>query len=99
MSMLGAGSPYRDTYWFWSDQYEFNLQYVGYHTEWDELIVRGSLEDRSFLAFYIKDGRVLAAVGIGRGEEVQRCAAIIEAGAPVDTEKLSDEGVDLPVPV
>ena len=99
MSMLGAGSPYRDTYWFWSDQYEFNLQYVGYHTEWDELIVRGSLEDRSFLAFYIKDSRVLAAVGIGRGEEVQRCAAMIEAGAPVDTEKLSDEGVDLPVPV
>ena len=99
MSMLGAGSPYRDIYWFWSDQYEFNLQYVGYHTEWDDLVVRGSLEDRSFLAFYIKDGRVLAAVGIGRGQEVQRCAAMIEAGGPVDTEKLSDEAVDLPVPV
>jgi 3-phenylpropionate/trans-cinnamate dioxygenase ferredoxin reductase subunit len=99
ISMLGKGSPYRDVYWFWSDQYEINLQYAGYHTEWDELVVRGSLEDRSFLAFYVKDGRVLATVGIGRGDDVQRCMPLIEAGAPVDPDKLSDEGVDLPVPV
>lgn len=98
LSMLGKGSPYRDTYWFWSDQYEANLQYVGYHTEWDTLVVRGALEDRNFLAFYVKDGRVLATVGIGRGEEVQRCATLIEARAPVDPGKLSDERVDLPVP-
>jgi 3-phenylpropionate/trans-cinnamate dioxygenase ferredoxin reductase subunit len=99
LSMLGKGSPYRDVYWFWSDQYELNLQYVGHHTEWDELIVRGSLEDRSFLAFYVKDARVLATVGVGRGEEVQRCIPLIEAGAPVEADKLSDEGVDLPIPV
>ena len=99
VSMLGKGSPYRAVYWFWSDQYEVNLQYAGYHTEWDELVVRGSLEARNFLAFYVKEGRVLAAVGIGRGEEVQRCMPLIEAGAPVDPDKLSDEAVDLPVPV
>ncbi|MGH2555772.1 MAG: FAD-dependent oxidoreductase [Actinomycetota bacterium] len=97
-SMMGKKSPYRDTYWFWSDQYESNLQYVGYHTEWDTLVVRGSLEARNFLAFYVKEGRVLATVGIGRGEEVQRCAGLIEAGAPVDPTKLSDERVDIPVP-
>ncbi len=99
LSMLGKGSPYRDVYWFWSDQYEVNLQYAGYHTEWDELVVRGSLEDRSFLAFYVRDGRVLATVGIGRGEDVQRCMSLIEASAQVDPDKLSDEAVDLPVPV
>src|SRR6266536_2975004 len=99
LNILGNGSPYRAVYWFWSDQYEFNLQYAGYHTEWDGLVVRGSLEDRNFLAFYVKDGRVLADVGIGRGEEVQRCMPLIEAGAPVDPDKLSDEAVVLPVPV
>jgi len=99
LSMLGKGSPYREVYWFWSDQYEVNLQYAGYHTEWDELVVRGSLEDRSFLAFYVKDGRILATVGIGRGDDVQRCMSLIEAGAQVDPDKLSDEAVDLPVPV
>jgi 3-phenylpropionate/trans-cinnamate dioxygenase ferredoxin reductase subunit len=97
-SMMGKESTYRDTYWFWSDQYESNLQYVGYHTEWDMLVVRGSLEARNFLAFYVKEGRVLATVGIGRGEEVQRCAPLIRAGAPVDPSKLSDERVDIPVP-
>jgi 3-phenylpropionate/trans-cinnamate dioxygenase ferredoxin reductase subunit len=99
LSMLGKGAPYRDVYWFWSDQYELNLQYVGYHTEWDDLVVRGSLEDRSFVAFYVRDGRVMAAVGIGRGDEVQRSAALIEAGAPVETDKLSNEAIDLPIPV
>jgi 3-phenylpropionate/trans-cinnamate dioxygenase ferredoxin reductase subunit len=97
--MLGKGSPYRDTYWFWSDQYEMNLQYVGYATEWDELVVRGSLLDRSFVAFFVKDGRVLGAVGVGRGDEVQRSAALIEAGSSVDAEKLRDESIDLPIPV
>jgi 3-phenylpropionate/trans-cinnamate dioxygenase ferredoxin reductase subunit len=99
LSMLGKASPYREVYWFWSDQYEMNLQYTGYHTEWDELIIRGSIEDRNFLAFYIKEGRVLATVGVGRGEDVQRTASLIEAGAPVDPEKLRDEDVDLPLPV
>jgi 3-phenylpropionate/trans-cinnamate dioxygenase ferredoxin reductase subunit len=99
LSMLGKASPYREVYWFWSDQYELNLQYSGYHTEWDELVVRGSLEDRNFLAFYIKEGRVLATVGAGRGEDVQRSASLIEAGGPVDADKLRDEDVDLPIPV
>jgi 3-phenylpropionate/trans-cinnamate dioxygenase ferredoxin reductase component len=99
MSMLGKASPYREVYWFWSDQYELNLQYTGYHTEWDELVVRGSIEDRNFLAFYIKEGRVLATVGVGRGDDVQRSASLIEAGALVDPEKLRDEDVDLPIPV
>ena len=36
-NMLGENEPYDEIPWFWSDQYEHNLQYAGYHTEWDEL--------------------------------------------------------------
>ena len=42
-SMIGAGQPYDAIHWFWSDQYETNLQYAGFHHEWDRLVVRGSL--------------------------------------------------------
>src|SRR3712207_767269 len=46
-SMLGKGDPYEEIPWFWSNQYDANLQYAGFHTEWDELVVRGSMDERS----------------------------------------------------
>src|SRR5215213_4560071 len=94
-SMLGKGDRYEEIPWFWSDQYDANLQYAGYHTEWDELVVRGSMEERNFVAFYRKDERVLAAVAVNRGKELRRSMRLIDAQRPVDTTKLRDPDVDL----
>jgi 3-phenylpropionate/trans-cinnamate dioxygenase ferredoxin reductase subunit len=94
-SMLSKGEPYDEVPWFWSDQYDFNLQYAGFHTEWDELVVRGSMEERNFVAFYRKDGRVLAAVAGNRGRDLRRSMALIKAQHPVDATKLRDPDVDL----
>ena len=94
-SMLGDGGPYEEVPWFWSDQYEHNLQYAGFHTEWDELVVRGSLEERSFVAFYRKDGRVLAAVAIGRGRDLRRSVPLIKAQEQVEAAMLRDPDIDL----
>jgi 3-phenylpropionate/trans-cinnamate dioxygenase ferredoxin reductase subunit len=94
-SMLGKGDPYEEIPWFWSDQYDANLQYAGYHTEWDELVVRGSMEERNFVAFYRKGGRVLAAVAVNRGRDLRRSMQLIKAQRPVDTTKLRDPDVDL----
>jgi 3-phenylpropionate/trans-cinnamate dioxygenase ferredoxin reductase subunit len=93
--MLGSAEPFADPHWFWSDQYDHELQVVGSPVESDELVVRGRLEDRSFLGFYLKDGRVRAAVGLDRGREVRRASALIAAAAPVDPAALRDEDVDL----
>ena len=94
-SMLGKESPYDVVPWFWSDQYEYNLQYAGFATEWDQLVVRGSLEQRDFVAFYLERGRLLASVGIDRGRDVARSAALIKARAPVVAAHLADDGIDL----
>ena len=94
-SMIGKGEPYDEVPWFWSDQYDYNLQYAGYHTEWDELVVRGSMEARNFVAFYRKGGRVLAAVAVNRGRDLRRSMRLIKAQRPVDTTKLRDPDVDL----
>lgn len=94
-SMLGKDEPYDEVPWFWSDQYDFNLQYAGFHTEWDELIVRGSMEERDFVAFYRKDGRVLAAVAANRGRDLRRSMRLLKAQRPVDATKLQDLDVDL----
>lgn len=94
-SMLGKGEPYDEVPWFWSDQYDFNLQYAGFHTEWDDLVVRGSMEERNFVAFYRKDGRILAAVAANRGRDLRRSMRLLKAQRPVDAIKLQDPDVDL----
>ena len=56
-------------------QFDFPLRYVGHAAEWDELIVEGDLNQREFIAFYIKEGKVLAAASSKRDTET---AATIE---------------------
>jgi 3-phenylpropionate/trans-cinnamate dioxygenase ferredoxin reductase subunit len=102
-SMLGAADPYDYIYTFWSDQYEDKLEYAGYATRWDQFVVRGNLEERTFLGFYIADGVVAAAVGLNRGgdpeldedSEMAAAARLVGLGAHADAAALANEGVDL----
>ena len=94
-NMLGRRLPYDDIHWFWSDQYDANLQYVGYHTKWEQLVIRGGLDSGSFLACYVNDGRIDAAVALNRGKDVRRVMPIIRSRRTVNLERLGDESVDL----
>jgi 3-phenylpropionate/trans-cinnamate dioxygenase ferredoxin reductase subunit len=94
-SMLGKGESYEEIPWFWSDQYELNLQYAGFHTDWDELVVRGSMEERNFVAFYRKDGRALAVVAINRGRDLRRSVPLIKVQDQVEAAKLRNPDIDL----
>lgn len=94
-NMLDKDEPYDEMPWFWSDQYEHNLQYAGFHTEWDELVVRGSMGERNFVAFYRKDGRILAAVAVNRGKDLRRSMPLIKARASLGAARLGDPDVDL----
>ena len=84
-----------EIHWFWSDQYEANLQYAGFHTKWDQLVVRGRLDSGSFLAFYINDGRVDAVVGLNRAKDVRRAIPLIKARRKLNLGQLQDESIDL----
>jgi 3-phenylpropionate/trans-cinnamate dioxygenase ferredoxin reductase subunit len=94
-NMLGTPTIFDDPHWFWSDQYRHNLQYLGFATNWDDLVVRGSLDERNFVAFYLRNGLVDAVVGLDRGKEVRRSAGLIRARRPFDPAALRDEDVDL----
>jgi 3-phenylpropionate/trans-cinnamate dioxygenase ferredoxin reductase component len=94
-AMLGRDDETAELPWFWSDQYDTNLQYLGLAKEWDEFVTRGSLEERDFVGFYLKDGVVDAAVGMNRGRDVRRAAGVISSRRPVDTDLLRDEDVDI----
>jgi len=94
-NMLGQQTAYDEIPWFWSDQYDANLQYAGFHTSWDELVVRGRLDSGSYLACYVKDGRIDAAVALNRARDLRRVIALIRSRATVDIARLSDDHVDL----
>jgi 3-phenylpropionate/trans-cinnamate dioxygenase ferredoxin reductase component len=92
-AMLGDDAPFTDPHWFWSDQYDVNLQYAGFARRWDDVVIRGSVEDRAFVAFYLDGGVLLGALGLNRGKDVRRSLKLI--GSRPDPAGLKDEDVDL----
>ena len=102
-TMLGRLEPYDYIHSFWSDQYEDKIEYVGYGRRWDRFVVRGSLEERRFLGFYLVENRLMAAMGLNRGgdpeldpgDEMAACDRLIAAGGHVDPAVLADERVDI----
>jgi 3-phenylpropionate/trans-cinnamate dioxygenase ferredoxin reductase subunit len=94
-NMLGRATPYDEIHWFWSDQYEANLQYAGFHTKWEQLIVRGRLDSSSFLACYINEGRIDAVVGLNRAKDVRRAIPLIKDRRKLNLGHLQDESIDL----
>jgi 3-phenylpropionate/trans-cinnamate dioxygenase ferredoxin reductase subunit len=94
--MLGAQVPHRDSHWFWSDQYEHNLQAVGLATDYDQVVIRrDDPEAVAFAAFYLKGNKVQAALALDNSKEIVRVRKLISAGTEVTPEQLADPSVDL----
>ncbi|MEO6885518.1 MAG: FAD-dependent oxidoreductase [Jatrophihabitantaceae bacterium] len=94
-NMLGNPTIFDDPHWFWSDQYDVNIQHTGHARSWDELVIRGSVDELDFCAFYLRDGRVRAAFAVDRGGEIAFAKELIAARVPVDARQLKDEDIDL----
>jgi 3-phenylpropionate/trans-cinnamate dioxygenase ferredoxin reductase subunit len=94
-SMLGKRQSYDAVHWFWSDQYDDNLQYAGFHQASEQVVLRGDLGTRNFVAFYLNQGHIDAAVALNRGKDIRRVMPLIKARVAVDPRRLGDEGVDL----
>ena len=94
-NMLGEPMIYDDIPWFWSDQYDWNLQYAGFHRSWEQLVVRGQPDGNSFLACYLNDGRIDAAIAVNRALDLRRVIRLIKARQALDPRLIADENTDL----
>lgn len=94
-NMLGERITYDDIPWFWSDQYDANIQYAGFHTTSEDMIVRGRLDGGSFAAFYMNGGVIDAVVGLNNAKDVRRTMPLIKARRRIDPDRLRDESLDL----
>lgn len=93
-SMCGKMMPYDPVPFFWSDQYEFGLQYYGSVAAWDDVVVRGRPHEGSFSAFYLQNGRVGAACTVNRSRDMSAIKRLLgRSGIPA--QKLADDAVPL----
>jgi 3-phenylpropionate/trans-cinnamate dioxygenase ferredoxin reductase subunit len=95
-AMLGKeGESYERLPYFFSDQYDVGMEYVGYATEWDEVVLRGDPSAPEFVAFWLKDGAVVAGMNVNVWDVVEPIKALIESRQRVDVARLRDPDVPL----
>ena len=88
-AILGSDEPFTEVPYFWSDLADWcTLEYVGPAAEWDREVVRGSLDDGEFTIFYLAGGRVVAALTVGRSDDLDRARELMRSGEPVDESAL-----------
>jgi len=102
-TILGSNQRYDYLYTFWSDQYEHKIEYAGHVRRWDQFVMRGSIEERKLVGFYLVDGVMRAAIGLNRGgdpeldsnSEMAAAALLIRNGATLSIRDLADDDYDL----
>jgi 3-phenylpropionate/trans-cinnamate dioxygenase ferredoxin reductase subunit len=94
-AICGKRRPYNAVPWFWSDQYNLKLQMVGLSQGYDQFVLRGSTSGTAFSAFYLKEGKVIAADAVNRAPDFMTAKRLVADGVVVDPEVLADESVPL----
>jgi 3-phenylpropionate/trans-cinnamate dioxygenase ferredoxin reductase subunit len=93
-SMCGKMVPYDPIPFFWSDQYDYDLQYYGHAKAWDEVVLRGRPDERSFTAFYLKSGRVDAVCAVNQSRDATIAKRLLGRD-DISGQKLAKDGVPL----
>jgi 3-phenylpropionate/trans-cinnamate dioxygenase ferredoxin reductase component len=93
--MLGCTDGYARSPYFFSDQYDVGMEYSGYATDWDRVVFRGDPAAREFIAFWLRDGRVLAGMNVNVWDVAGAIQSLITTGHPVDERRLADPDVPL----
>jgi 3-phenylpropionate/trans-cinnamate dioxygenase ferredoxin reductase subunit len=94
-NMCGENETYAETPWMWSDQFDVNLQLAGVPESWGELVLRGSIAERDFAAFQLRDGRIEAAITVNRPRDMRVIRRLMDAGAEVPADDLANEEISM----
>lgn len=93
-AMLNLPLPEKTPGWFWTDQFNDNLQFVG-DMQGQTWLCRGNPDDGKAIWFHLRDGKLIGAVALNNGREVRALRKLIHSGRVVSEEALCDEGVAL----
>jgi 3-phenylpropionate/trans-cinnamate dioxygenase ferredoxin reductase subunit len=93
--IAGSQAPYAEVPYFWSDQFDMNLQIVGYSSDWDRVVVRGNPAGPRFTVLYLQGNRLAAANTINNGRDIRPAREWIAKRTPLDIDRLVDASVPL----
>lgn len=91
----GGHQPYTRLPYFFSDQFDLGMEYQGHGSPDDELLIRGDLETREFIAFWSRAGRITAAMNVNIWDVTDDLKALITAGQVIEPRRLTDADVPL----
>jgi 3-phenylpropionate/trans-cinnamate dioxygenase ferredoxin reductase component len=96
-AMLGQDVSYDRVPYFFSDQYDLGLEYSGWAPpgSYDQVVVRGDLAAREFVAFWLTEGRVLAGMNVNVWDVTDPIQSLVRRDTPVDQGRLGDPTVPL----
>jgi 3-phenylpropionate/trans-cinnamate dioxygenase ferredoxin reductase component len=96
-TIAGRPGAFGDPHWFWTDQYEINVQGLGLGgiRPDDVAVTRGDLAGLSGTVFWLRDGHLVGAASIERGEDISVARELLDLEIPVQAEQLADESVEL----
>lgn len=90
-----AVRPYDPVPYFWSEQFGRFVQYVGHHGGADRLLWRGGPEGAAWTVCWLREGRLVALLAVGRPRDLAQGRKLIEAGATLDPVRAADPSVPL----
>lgn len=94
-NMFGRDVAFDGVPFFWTQQFDLTLRYVGHATSWDEIIYQGDVSAHDFLAFYVRGDRVLAVAGMNRDRELAAVEALLKLDRMPTREQLKFGGVNV----
>jgi len=88
-NLLDAGEPYTRSPYFFSDQYDLGMEVRGLANPFrDELVVRGDLSAREFIAFWLRDGSVHAAMNVNLWDDGDALQALVDNQTKAEPQQL-----------
>lgn len=97
-TMLGRPAEYVRMPYFFTDQYDLGMEYVGHapHGGYSRVVTRGDVDKREFLAFWLDSAnKVLAGMNVNIWDAGDAIKELVASSRPVDPERLADPEIPL----
>ncbi|WP_454790407.1 NAD(P)/FAD-dependent oxidoreductase [Mycolicibacterium lutetiense] len=89
--MLGHSAEYAELPYFFTDQYDLGMEYIGHAPQYQRVVFRGDVAGREFVAFWLDaENRVLAGMNVNVWDVLDDVKALIRSAEPVDPERIAD---------
>jgi len=94
-NMLGQQQPYAEVPFFWTEQFDTYLYYVGYAGKWEEIIWHGDPGARKFVGFFVKNNEVMAAAGCNYDQGMAYVGNLMRLGQMPKPEEIRSKQAEL----